>query len=600
MKRLLTITAAICAATLLSAAPVGLQQARKVASLRLGAAESSLTAVLDSRATVSLNSTSDAPYYIFNNPTGGFAIIAGDDCLSPVLGYSLSGRLDPSRMPSNMKYWLGEVSSAVQYIRHNSIKPRLQTLVEWENPVLPETKADEGKLLTLATWYQEAPYNYYCPRIPEDDGQSMTGCVATAIAMIMHYHEWPPCGNGTLPDYEMSYEGNSYSGYYHIPGHALGHEYKWSVMPTADVSTDQASYVPTEGEKQVAWLMYDCGIMMQALYSYDGTGAYSQYIPSRLHKYMYYKKASYVSKDTYTGDWITLIKDQIDRGLPVIYGADDPTQGGHQFVVCGYDPANRLYVNWGWGGSGNGYYALSSFIPKEMGLRFTQNHDAIVNLEPDRSYTPVPEYQEEPMAIVPAKSDGPEEPATDTPSTLYLKGDYYNDDVYLGVYLSEGNITRGATFKMDAGVLFNPTSSRYTGYFRFDQCSYEGSFIGTLGTYKKSGKVSTMYINSKKTYYVAPTSCTASFDIALGDKIILSTSTSNASGSWTQVPWVDDIYTIGEYPMIPMNFINPVTHDSIVNGVKDYIECEILPAEGSVRAELEMEDGSTEIILLEL
>lgn len=600
MKRLFSITIAVLAAALLSAAPVSLQQARKVAGLRLGAPESVLSAVLDSRASVSLNSTSDAPYYIFNNPSGGFAIIAGDDCLSPVLGYSLTGRVDPSRTPVNMKYWLGEVSAAVQQIRRESLKPLLRTLMEWENPVPPATKAEEGRLLALASWYQEAPYNYYCPRIPVDDGQSCTGCVATAISMVMLYHQWPPCGTGVLPDYEMPYEGSSYSGYYHIPGHALGHEYKWSLMPTVDVSTDQASYVPTEGEKQVAWLMYDCGIMMEAMYSYEGTGAYSQYIPSRLHKYMYYKKANYVTKDTYTGDWLTLIKDQIDRGLPVIYGADDPSQGGHQFVVCGYDPSDKLYVNWGWGGVGNGYYALSSFAPKEMGMKFTRNHDAIVNLEPDRSFTPVPEEQDEPMVIVPSKSDGPAEPEIETPSTLYLQGDYYNDELYLGLYLYSGNITRGSTFRMDAGVLFNPTSSRYTGYFRFDQCSYDGTFIGTLGTYKKSGKVSTLYINARNTYYIPATSCTASFDIALGDKIILSTSTSNTTDSWTQVPWVDDIYTIGEYPMIPMNFINPVTHDSLVNGLKDYLEYTIELGEGSVRAELDMEDGSTEIILLEL
>lgn len=600
MKKSILVFAALCSAALVQASPVSMQQARKVAGLRLGAPESTLSAVIDSRAIISISSTSEAPFYIFNNPGGGFAIISGDDCLTPVLGYSLTGTLDPQRLPSNMKFWLGQVSSAVQQARIQAVKPDAAVLQQWENPVPPATRAGEGKLLVLPTWYQEIPYNHYCPKISGEDGQSMTGCVATAISMVMRYHEWPPCGNGTLPDYEMLYEGEKSDSYYHIPGHSLGHEYKWSMMPFADVSSSSSSYTPTEGEKQIAWLMYDCGIMMEAMYSYDGTGAYSQYIPSRMQKYMYYKKASFVTKDTYTGDWVSLIKSQIDKDLPVIYGANDSSQGGHQFVVCGYDSGNKLYVNWGWGGTADGYYAVSSFVPKDSGFRFTLDHDAIVNLEPDRSYTPVPVEQEEPQVIVPAKSDGPQEPDVDIPSSLYLRADYYKDDIYLGVYLYEGTISRGATFKMDAGVLNNPTSTRYTGYFRFDQCSYDGTLIGTLGTYKKSGKVATLYVNSKNTYYVAATSCTASFDISLGDKIILSTSTSNASGSWSQVPWVDDGTTIGEYPMIPMNFINPETRSSIVNGIGDYIECSIESSGNAIRAELDNEDGSTEIILLEL
>ena len=594
MKKIIISALALLAAIAVNANPVGIQKARKVAGLRLDVQETALREVPTGQ--------SDPAYYIFNRQGGGFAIISADDCLTPVLGYSDRGGIDPDRIPENMKFWLGQVSAAATEIREIGYKPLRSTLEEWECPVRPQTKAGGSRLLELPKWYQEAPYNYYCPRIKGESGQSMTGCVATAISMVMRYHEWPPCGTGTLPDYHMYYEGSNYTGYYYLPGHELGHEYKWSLMPFADVSVTSSSYTPSEGEKQIAWLMYDCGIMMQAGYSYDGTGAISQYIPGRMHEYMHYKRASYVAKDNYQGDWVALLKAQIDRGLPVIYGADDSSQGGHQFLVCGYDESDRLYVNWGWAGSSDGYYAISSFVPKSSGLRFTSNHDAIINLEPDRSFVPVPVEQEEPEVVVPSKSNGPDEPEYDVPSTTYLQADAYSNNEYYGLEVYSGQISAGSTFSMTAGVLKNPTNVRYTGYYRFDQCSYDGTFIGTLGYYKKNGSITTFYVNGGRTYAITSgQSCKASFPISLGDKIILSTSTTNnASSTWTQVPWAKDGYTLGEYPMINMAFIDPVSRNDVVNTAEFFLEYNVSDLGNAVRAEIDYEDGSSEIIILEL
>ena len=212
MKKTILCISAILFALALNASPVGIEKARNVAAQRLKADESALLGSMDA---------AEAHYYIFNNPEGGFAIISGDDCLTPILGYSTKGSFKQDNMPENLRYWLGQVSSAVEAIREIGVKPLKSTMEEWARPVRPATKAAGDVILELPTWYQETPYNYYCPRISGESGKSMTGCVATAISMIMRYFEWPPCGTGTLPDYHMYYESRKYTGYYYMPGHAL-------------------------------------------------------------------------------------------------------------------------------------------------------------------------------------------------------------------------------------------------------------------------------------------------------------------------------------------------------------------------------------------
>lgn len=52
--------------------------------------------------TANTASRSDA-YYVFNNDAGGFVIIAGDDAVAPVLGYTSTGTFDAGNLPDGLK-----------------------------------------------------------------------------------------------------------------------------------------------------------------------------------------------------------------------------------------------------------------------------------------------------------------------------------------------------------------------------------------------------------------------------------------------------------------------------------------------------------------
>ena len=68
-------------------------------------------------------------------------------------------------------------------------------------------------------------------------------------------------------------------------------------------------------------------------------------------------------------------------------GGEDSNGGGHEFVCSGRDANNKFYINWGWEGSGNGYYALSSLKPTGTSYNFSSNLDALIGLEPNKPST---------------------------------------------------------------------------------------------------------------------------------------------------------------------------------------------------------------------
>ncbi|MBO4671884.1 MAG: C10 family peptidase [Bacteroidales bacterium] len=556
-----------------SAAPVSRNKAVTKAADFMGVEASRARLAISGRVAISAASSGDPSYYIFNRDEGGFVIIAGDDCLEPVLGYSNTGHVDGDRIPSNMQKWLDRVSHVTSVFRKYNLPQRADIADMWKSGSLKMgAGVSPTTVLELPTWYQEHPYNWYCPMISKyEEDRSMTGCVATALGMVMRYFEWPPCGKGTLPDYSMDFWPDLNSNktiQIAIRGHELGHEYKWSMMPMTSIANESGNL--TEAEKQVAWLLYDLGIMMRATYSYEGTGAYTQDIPEAMNKYMYYKKSTVIYLSNYTkANWISTIKGQIDKGLPVLYGGNSD-EGGHQFVVCGYDAADNLYVNWGWDGFCDGFFTVGNFAPyKDEDLSFllqqgyTQAEineirkesydsdvDAVINLEPDKSTTPVPVAMAEPAQYQVQDSDYP---ADTTPKSVYLKAGKAGKYSYYGISRNDGTfgkVSKGETMLLNAGLIYNPTSSRYTGYYRFDHYDYKGNYVETIGAPTRS-----LYIDPSKYYYIYDVSCTVRDDVKLGDVIRLYTSTST-SGEYKLVEWDEGYDTVGEMPMIPMPFIS--------------------------------------------
>lgn len=299
----------------------------------------------------STRSLSESPaFYVYNHGQAAYVIVSGDDRMKPVLGYSDNGAFITENLPSNLQAWL-EYYNAIHANLANGgqviQEPRLLTRATFPEAVSP--------LLGDINWNQDAPYNNACPLI--NGSRSVTGCVATAMAMVLKYHGYPAKGTG-----EHSYKtqsGNQYSFNY---GNTT---FQWDKMLP---EYERGSYTDEQADA-VAQLMYACGVAVDMEYSPSASGAAAfKTAQSFIDYFGYNENLGYVNRDYFTSEeWMNMIKTELSSNRPVLYnGASEDV--GHEFVFDGYDAQDMVHVNWGWGGANNGYFEVISLNPSSPGI----------------------------------------------------------------------------------------------------------------------------------------------------------------------------------------------------------------------------------------
>lgn len=317
--------------------------------------------------------------YVFNSEGGGFVVMAADNSVLPVLGYSTEGHFDAEDIPSNMAAWLATYRDAVSDIAaganeraYPTMEGAWQQLLDAE-PVATSREVVVGPLLST-TWSQSPYYNNLCPGTGSN--KAVTGCVATAMGQIMRYWQWPLQGHGHH-SYVANYAQYGYADYgtqYADFGSAT---YNYNAMPNALTSNSSSIQVG-----QIAQLLYHCGVSVNMMYGPNASGANSENVPAAMQNYFGYKSSTFQYKNGESA-WVNGLKAQLNADRPVYYsGSGD--DGGHAFVCDGYDEDNYFHFNWGWQGSYNGYFAVSNLNPGSY--EFNTYQGAIFNLEPDPCY----------------------------------------------------------------------------------------------------------------------------------------------------------------------------------------------------------------------
>lgn len=293
----------------------------------------------------SKESNEEAPYFIFNNSQGGFVVVSNNEKSSPIVAYSYEGEFRMDDLPDNILHWLKALD--------NTLQPK-NTPSRVNNVAFSDSPTPVVQMET-ALWDQGAPFNDKCPAV--NGVRCVTGCVATATAIIMRYHKWPEAGTGTLPDY-TGMNGISYQ------GHELGHKYDWENMPL----TNGTGFSNKERDA-VSTLMWDCGVLAHAYYGAEdnpySTGAHVEDVYSLL-TYMDYDKSAHLESRTWysLAEWNQMIIQDLSEERPILFsGWLDPSNinSGHAFVADGYDSNGFIHINWGWGGNNNCYISLEPY-----------------------------------------------------------------------------------------------------------------------------------------------------------------------------------------------------------------------------------------------
>ena len=306
--------------------------------------------------TATTASPSDA-YYVFNNDAGGFVIIAGDDAVTPVLGYTSTGSFDAENLPDGLKDLLKSYERQIAALGSSYQANQTATRAAFTGE----------KLLNTAKWNQDNPFNKYTP-----NGYP-TGCVATAGAIVMKYHGYPAKGTGS---HSYTWNGKTLSANFEE------YTYDWASMPAKYDKTNAADF---DG---VARLMADLGVAVEMKYAKDGSGSYIGDLVTALQKYYGYSKLSHLMaiEDVGAEAWNSRLREEIDANRPVLYAASDPnTGGGHAFVIDGYKDES-FSVNWGWGGYCDGFYKIGALNPqsegKPTGDKYNVGQSAVFGMEP--------------------------------------------------------------------------------------------------------------------------------------------------------------------------------------------------------------------------
>lgn len=431
--------------------------------------------------------------YVFNvENNGGFIIVSNDDRAVPILGYSDSGAIDPNNMPDNMLAWLQGYADEIAWLQQHSSNandsiPKIARHA-------PIAKTDITPLVTTK-WDQGAPYNNMCPTY-SGNNKAVTGCVATAMAQVMNYHQWPQSATSAIPGYiTYSYSLNLSD----LPATT----FDWDYMQNSYSSSATGASADA-----VAELMQYCGYSVEMDYG-PSSGSNTDMVAAALKAYYDYNTTTtqFVSRSMYTATkWANLIYHELANNRPVVYGGMS-SGGGHEFVCDGYKYENGtdfFHINWGWSGVSDNYFVLSALDPDQQGIGgsssndgFHYGQDAVIGIQPSTSTGTIADITPNVLNLTLNSMTPSSNPAyVNVPVDITLNitnnsTEDYDGDIWLGLKYSSDDyaLLEGSNFVIPAGetkdivIPFTPTA---TG-------TYNLVFFlpNSIGSYSTDGVVQT-------------------------------------------------------------------------------------------------------------
>lgn len=280
-------------------------------------------------------------YTVLGRSNGGFVIISNDNACKPVVGYSQQAIYSEDNPSLNWYLTLAatyiekEATTSMQTTRSNTTS-------------IPEGCKEKVEHLLNSHWNQDDPYWAKCPT-DKRGYRCYTGCVATAMAEIMNYYQYPKTGIGKDTIY---FDKQPYS-----VNFGTAH-YDWSNM----LASYSGTYNLIE-KTAVATLIYHCGVAANMTYSPNGSGASMSDAAKGMSEHFGYITKYYGEKESYNDKaWKTVMYKELSDGHPLLYAGTSNKQGNenvnaHAFVLDGYDTNGYVGVNWGYSGNGDGYFA---------------------------------------------------------------------------------------------------------------------------------------------------------------------------------------------------------------------------------------------------
>ena len=569
MKGMRMLTAALCLLALctegLLAAPVSKSRALELAGKLMApstrAGETGLKVLWDGE---SVGSAETPALYVIGRESGGFMIVAGDDRVYPVLAISDKGSFKVDGMPENVRWWMERMKA---YVRSVQV-PEERAVEAWSartraTAALPGASVTDRVERLTPTWDQGNNDGYYfgknvfnakCPMAGST--QTITGCVATALGEVLTYEsgqegvQMPASAHGTVTSYTTGS-----GGYYPTFPYGLGTIYDWTGLRSlTDIQAirDALNAGNTVLLDNLAQLLADLGAIVHASYNTNQNGGTSASVNlARLVEHLDINKRAHIEyQDNYSDRrWVEMLKSEIDL-RPVLvsghsvtpvgqYSNGDPYYAGHQFIFDGYGTYGDetvFHVNFGWGGSCNGYYRhlnLDTDLSSQGRRDYSRSCDAVFDFYPDANSTYAPM-----IGFFPYSSNGV---------------DYY------GLYTTQ-TITAGKYFSINIGPVRNQGACDYAGKVKL--------VVEDANGQQKGNVLYTISLSLNVGYFQWMSRSVSVPSFSFGDRIVAYFSTNDAATEWEKVVYPYDGTVVGELPLMPATFIQSES----AYAVGDYFE----------------------------
>lgn len=464
--------------------------------------------------------------YIFSSGNG-FMILPNNDQSPEILGYSDTEDFSTEGNPS-FQAWLNFYNRELDYLKSAGSSSDSEGIAKLSSP---RAQRQEIEPLIKTLWNQEWPYNIDCPKV--DGHETVTGCVATAMAQGMKYYNFPERGKGKH-SYYWGRDKDTLSFDYD------NHPFKWDLMKdTYDRET------PYENRQAVAELMYACGVSVDMYYGPGDSGAATAVMGAQLIDIFGYSPAmSLPSRDNYgLYEWEEMIYSDLAKGQPVLYSGDG-TAGGHQFICDGYSTDGFFHINWGWGGLSNGYFLLTALNPGSLGVGggaggFNSGQSALLGFHPaqvgDKRVYIVTNGEAFRADVTEVRAD----------EDFRCTGSYFNfslyklpDDTRLGMKFTPED---GGTpvFALGPGMGgFNPYDGRYDDQVKFPDLA-DGTYIITPA----------LHVDGEWVEVRGPVGISNSVTAIVTDKVAKITDNSSAFVEVIDVTIPETVYLDHSFPM---------------------------------------------------
>ncbi|HOH84546.1 MAG TPA: C10 family peptidase [Bacteroidales bacterium] len=310
-------------------------------------------------------------FYAAELSPAGYMIVAADNDLPPVIAYSYINNLDAEG--TFLKILKNDISQRLAYKENAPAQKIKNRKMQWE-----ALTNDTDRLLVVSqqwppagttstggwletNWTQSAPYNQMCPIDPVTLSRSYVGCPATAMAQILNYHKTT---NNTVfddgDDYNHNYSGRTFT----IDDDFSLHGFPSFPQLNAYLDTLNSHYLnnilPTNQDK--AALSFACGVAATQIFTSEGSGTFG--VNQAMEAYSRFGcTTAQLLWSADTSLFTRLIQNMMDSLPAHLAIVDESNSSGHNVVVDGYNTDNYFHVNFGWGGSSNGWYLLPDEIP---------------------------------------------------------------------------------------------------------------------------------------------------------------------------------------------------------------------------------------------